>query len=105
MGDAVFNLLNQTHVDLNQLVSQLNANPDLAHHVGNHSRSTVWVCVQKDRCTPNHLAALTILAGPPYRVDLDKRAGNGKTPRESAEGRAGAAPAAAAAHLAALGAQ
>ena len=67
MSDAVFNLLNQPHVDLNQLVTLLYGNPQLAHHVGGHNRGTVWVCVQKGCCSPNHLAALTILASPPYR--------------------------------------
>ena len=104
MSDAVFNLLNQPHVDLNQLVTLLYGNPQLAHHVGGHNRGTVWVCVQKGCCSPNHLAALAILASPPYRVNLSLPAGNGKTPLISVQGRAGDRAAAAAAHLMALGA-
>ena len=43
--------------------------------------------VQNGCCTPNHLAALTILANPPYSVNLSLPAGNGKTPLISVQGR------------------
>ena len=50
MADAVFNLLNQPQVDLNQLSDLLDAQPARAHYVGGHSRRTIWVCVQRHRC-------------------------------------------------------
>ena len=89
---AVFDLLNQEVVNLHELCALLEAGGD-PHFASNHNRGCVWACVQEGRCTLGHRGALMILAA--RGVDLQRRAGNTKTPLSSVQGGGPRCPAAA----------
>jgi hypothetical protein len=80
---AVHDLLNSDSFDFTKLEQLLQENAKRARWLGSHMRSTAWVCVQRNQCTPNHLRALKLCCTQ-YNVDVNQPTTDFSTPLGSA---------------------
>ena len=77
----IIQLLNKeqfTHEDMTRLLKILLDNPNAGSYIGNHNRSTIWVCCQHSDCYYRRavLPPLLVMHG----ANVDHKAGNGYTP-------------------------